>query len=326
MDWMEGFLLLICLVLVAVTVVVIFVISRSQALADVPVYEGENVYLDPKAGEWHRFDDIPCALIVPGTIDLSVIVPAYNEENRLNAMMDEATQYLDARQKAQKSFQYEIIIVDDGSKDCTSTLGRKWSSKLGPDKVRVLTLARNRGKGGAVRMGMFRCRGRRCLFADADGATQFSELEKLESKLSAIQSAHEGDGIVCGSRAHMEKDSIATRSLFRTVLMHGFHVCVWFFGCQSIKDTQCGFKLMTRSTACDLFRSLHIERWAFDVELLKIAEMLKIPTAEVPVRWTEIDGSKLDPISASVQMFYDLFALWLRYRLGAWKIAKRHTK
>ena len=92
-----------------------------------------------------------------------------------------------------------------------------------------------------------------------------------------------------------------------------------FFG----KDTQCGFKLFTRNSARILFKSCHIERWAFDVELLKIAEMLKIPMAEVAVQWTEIEGSKLNPLLASIQMFKDLFLLWLRYAIGAWKIVQK---
>ena len=81
--------------------------------------------------------------------------------------------------------------------------------------------------------------------------------------------------------------------------------------------------MFTRNTARILFKSCHIERWAFDVELLKIAEMLKIPMAEVAVQWTEIEGSKLDPLLASIQMFKDLFLLWLRYALGAWKIVEK---
>jgi dolichyl-phosphate beta-glucosyltransferase len=105
--------------------------------------------------------------------------------------------------------------------------------------------------------------------------------------------------------------------------MFGFHWCVWLFGCRQIRDTQCGFKLLSRSAALKTFPSLHIERWAFDVELLKIAEMTGIPLAEVPVRWTEIEGSKLDPISASIQMFKDLFFLWLRYALGVWKLCEK---
>ena len=80
---------------------------------------------------------------------------------------------------------------------------------------------------------------------------------------------------------------------------------------------------MKRNTARKIFKTLHIERWAFDVELLKIAEMLKIPMAEVAVQWTEIDGSKLNPILASIQMFKDLFLLWLRYAIGAWKIVEK---
>jgi dolichyl-phosphate beta-glucosyltransferase len=103
--------------------------------------------------------------------------------------------------------------------------------------------------------------------------------------------------------------------------MFGFHWCVWLFGSRQIRDTQCGFKLLSREAAVATFPSLHIERWAFDVELLKIAEMTGIPLAEVPVKWTEIEGSKLDPISASIQMFKDLFFLWLRYELGIWKLS-----
>ena len=188
--------------------------------------------------------------------------------------------------------------------------------------ILCIILEKNLGKGGAVRRGVLVARGENVLFADADGATKFSDIVKLETKLKDI--AAEGHGLVCGSRAHLEKDSIAQRSLFRTILMKGFHVCVWVFGCKTIHDTQCGFKLMTRNTARIAFNSLHIERWAFDVELIKIAEILKIPTAEVSVFWTEIDGSKLDPISASIQMFRDLFFLWLRYFVGAWKVVDKN--
>lgn len=103
--------------------------------------------------------------------------------------------------------------------------------------------------------------------------------------------------------------------------MHGFHLLVWLFAVRSIRDTQCGFKLFTRSTARKLFTSLHVERWAFDVELLFLAERLKVPMTEVAVRWTEIDGSKLTPFWSWLQMGVDLFMIWLRYLIGAWRIA-----
>merc|ERR1712141_315332 len=98
----------------------------------------------------------------------------------------------------------------------------------------------------------------------------------------------------------------------------------------SLRITECNkyssvwnLENLTRETARVTFTSLHIERWAFDVELIKIAEILKIPTSEVSVCWTEIDGSKLDPISASIQMFKDLFFLWLRYFVGVWRIVEK---
>jgi len=126
--------------------------------------------------------------------------------------------------------------------------------------------------------------------------------------------------IICGSRAHLEQESIATRSFFRTILMYGFHFLVWFFAVRSIRDTQCGFKLFTRSAARICFPNLHIERWAFDVELLYIAEALNIPAEEVSVYWTEIDGSKVTPVWSWIEMGSDLFLIWLRYKLGAWKL------
>ncbi len=252
---------------------------------------------------------------------LSVVVPAYNEESRLPIMLKECVSFLEERLQRDPAATYEVIVVDDGSEDKTTEVALQWSERVGSDKLRVLTLNKNRGKGGAVRMGMLRTRGRRLLFADADGATQFKDLEKLESVLEQLlESGQEDRVIVCGSRAHLERDSIAKRSLFRTVLMVGFHACVRAFGARCVRDTQCGFKLLTRSAARQSFRSLHIERWAFDVELLKIAEMLGFRVAEVAVHWTEIEGSKLNPLLASVEMFKDLFLLWLRYKVRAWRI------
>lgn len=89
-----------------------------------------------------------------------------------------------------------------------------------------------------------------------------------------------------------------------------------------VQDTQCGFKLMTRETARVVFQALHVERWAFDVELLYIAEHLGMPIGEVAVRWMEMEGSKLVPFWSWLQMGRDLGLIWLRYTIGAWKIAK----
>jgi len=170
-------------------------------------------------------------------------------------------------------------------------------------------------------MGMLRARGENLLFADADGATTFCDLVKLEDAMKDLKDEHQG--LVCGSRAHLEEESIANRTIIRTILMYGFHACVWIFAVKTIKDTQCGFKLLKRKTAQLIFTTLHIERWAFDVEMLKVAEMMNIPMAEVSVRWQEIDGSKLSPLLDAIQMFRDIFFLWLRYAIGAWKLPEK---
>lgn len=170
---------------------------------------------------------------------------------------------------------------------------------------------------------MLSARGHRLLFADADGATKFADLDKLEAQMDKLMPPDEWENpaIVIGSRAHLEEESIASRSLFRTVLMHGFHFVVWLFAVRSVRDTQCGFKLLTRSAAQHLFSLLHVERWAFDAELLFLAESLQIPIQEVSVNWTEIEGSKITPVFTWLQMGRDLFLIWFRYWIGAWVIS-----
>lgn len=313
---MAEFVTLLALGVPVVTVILLCIIAAifasSETFARIDVFDSEKHFTTDQ-GSLEKFP----SLDEESSLDLSIIVPAYNEEERLPKMLDECTKYL-----AQSQETFEIIIVDDGSRDATSQTALSWSKKLGSDKLRLLKLEKNLGKGGAVRRGMLVSRGSRLLFADADGATTFSELSKLQNLMTRIED-NDGHGVVCGSRAHLEAESIASRSFLRTILMYGFHLCVKMFGCKSIQDTQCGFKLFTRNTARIMFKSCHIERWAFDVELLKIGEMLNIPMAEVAVQWTEIEGSKLSPMLAAIQMFKDLFLLWLRYAIGAWKIVEK---
>ncbi|XP_077596182.1 dolichyl-phosphate beta-glucosyltransferase [Stigmatopora nigra] len=256
----------------------------------------------------------------PPSVQLSVVVPAYNEELRLPVMLDEAMEYLESRRKRRASFSYEVIVVDDGSKDKTTQVASRYTERYGADKVRVLTLVKNRGKGGAVRMGALSSRGRLILMADADGATKFADLEKVEEGLRQLSPKPDNMAVSCGSRAHLEQDALAQRSVFRNFLMWGFHFLVWSLCVRGIRDTQCGFKIFTREAALRIFSSLHVERWAFDVELLYMAQSLDIPVAEVAVNWTEIEGSKLVPFWSWLQMGRDLVFIRLRYLTGAWKL------
>lgn len=167
---------------------------------------------------------------------------------------------------------------------------------------------------------MQRARGKYLLFVDADGATHFPDLDKLLSAMRGLTGDWATEAIAIGSRAHLEDDAIASRSFFRTILMYGFHTLVWLFAVRKIRDTQCGFKLFTRSAARHLFRLMHVERWAFDVELLYLAQYWRMPIVEISVKWTEIDGSKVTPIWSWLEMGCDLFLIWFRYTIGAWSL------
>lgn len=320
MDISTIFAYLLCLAVVFIVIFCVTVCMTTETYPSIITYDSEKYFLDAASEKLHEFPSIKDA----PTRSLSVIVPAYNEEKRLPDMMDECMEYLEVRGDHDETFTYEVIIVDDGSKDKTTEVGLAYSKKYGCDKVRVLTLAKNRGKGGAVRMGMLRSRGELLLFADADGATTFPEYGKVETALkktcSSMSKLSEALAVACGSRAHLEEESVATRSFFRTVLMYGFHFLVWLFAVRGIRDTQCGFKLLTRRTSRILFNSLHVERWAFDVEMLYLAQALGIPIDEVAVEWNEIEGTKMTPVFSWIEMGLDLFVIWVRYTLGAWRI------
>ncbi|KAK4886993.1 hypothetical protein RN001_003264 [Aquatica leii] len=314
----------LCSILLAICVGLIAISNKYPIIMR---SRNEKYFIDPNTGkyiEFPVFSDMP-------TLHLSVIIPAYNEEARLPPMLDECIEYLEDRARG-SNFKYEIIVVSDGSVDNTVLVAKKYCKQLGVDKFRILELETNRGKGGAVRLGMLSARGSMLLFADADGATKFSDLSKLELSLTEVLEGNylndpdfvaSKEAIAVGSRAHLESESIVSRSIFRTILMYGFHTIVWLFAVKHIKDTQCGFKLLTRKAAESCFESLHVERWAFDAELLYIAKCLNIPVTEIPVNWTEIEGSKIIPIWSWLQMGKDLVIIWLRYQIGAWDIAAK---
>merc|ERR1711935_144763 len=178
--------------------------------------DSEACYTD-EHGARRRF---PSLSDVP-TLTLSVVVPSYNERERLPGMLRESTEYLQQRQRADSSFTWEIVVVDDGSKDSVHQVVAPFTKALGADAVRLMTLAINQGKGGAVRKGILVARGRYIYMADADSAALMSELPKLEECMAGIEEG--GHGVAIGSRAHLQTESVAQRKWYRTLLMIGFH-------------------------------------------------------------------------------------------------------
>jgi glycosyltransferase involved in cell wall biosynthesis len=146
----------------------------------------------------------------PPSKSLSVVIPAYNEELRLPATLEETMRYLQQRRAKRPTFTYEVIVVDDGSTDSTSEVAFEYVKRHGVDAVRLLTLRSNKGKGQAVKSGIMCSRGKNVLFMDADGATAIEEVEKLEKKLR--EGAEETQRVmVVGSRAHMQSAATAKR-------------------------------------------------------------------------------------------------------------------
>jgi dolichyl-phosphate beta-glucosyltransferase len=227
---------------------------------------------------------------------LSIVVPAYNEQDRLGPTIRSYLEYCRARRLAA-----ELIVVDDGSLDGTSVLVERLSGEY--PELRLIRLAENRGKGYAVRTGVVNARGQLVLFADADAATPLSELERLEAAI------HAGADVAIGSRALAGEGVQVRARLYRRVIGRAFHFLVRTLTVKSVKDTQCGFKLFRGAVAHDLFSRMRMNGFSFDVELLMMAQRRGYRVAEVPVNWVHQPGSKVNLALDSVRMARDLFVI-----------------
>jgi dolichyl-phosphate beta-glucosyltransferase len=227
---------------------------------------------------------------------LSVIVPAFNEEARLSPTLREASAYLRAR-----GGEFEVIVVDDGSRDGTSQLVLDLGREL--PELRLIRSASNRGKGHAVRMGVVNARLPLVLFMDADGATPIAEVERLEGAILS------GADVAIGSRA-LKSDKVEVKAkLYRRVIGRAFHSLVSMLTVSGIQDTQCGFKLFRGSVAQDLFSRMRMNGFSFDVEVLLMAQRGGYRVKEVPVNWVHQPGSRVNLVTDSLRMARDLFIM-----------------
>jgi len=237
--------------------------------------------------------EAPVAAERPG---VSIVIPAYNEEQRLPAYLTEVRTYLD-----RGDLQIEVLVVDDGSKDGTAAYVR--GIEAVDPRVRLVQQPYNQGKGNAVRRGVLEARGQYVLFTDADGATPIMELDKL---LPAVGRNAE---IAIGSRRLIAADAERERTGLRELMGRVFYSFVNFLAVPGVRDTQCGFKLFRTDVARELFHDLNESGWAFDVELLYRAQLFGYGIAEVAVNWHEVAGSKINPLRDAIKMFLAIFRI-----------------
>lgn len=216
---------------------------------------------------------------IEGDPFLSIIIPAYNEAERIVPTIGAIASYVSSL-----GFSWELIVSDDGSRDDTVAI----VEALELVNLRVLRAARNGGKGSAVRRGMLAARGRYLLFDDADNSTPIEELPRLLFKLE-----HERYDIAVGSRI-AEGAQELRRSFVRRILSGGLRWMVRTLFRIGVRDTQCGFKLFTRESARRLYSAQTIDGFSFDLEILYLAARFGYRVAEVPVTWVDSPGSKVD--------------------------------
>jgi dolichyl-phosphate beta-glucosyltransferase len=221
---------------------------------------------------------------------LSVVIPAYNEEQRLPHTIEQIERYLDGRPDA-----YELILVDDGSTDGTRRVMEEAAARNG--KVRVEALPANRGKGGALAAGVAVARGDEVLVTDADLSTPIEELEKLEAALSA------GAGVAIASRSVKGSQVEVAQPVYRVLMGKVFNLIVQLVLLPGIWDTQCGFKLFRADVAHPVFAALTTDGFGYDPEALYLAKRRGVRIAEVPVVWRNSDPTKVMAIRSSLDMF-----------------------
>ena len=211
---------------------------------------------------------------------LSVVIPAYNEEERLRKHVPDIARYL-----AGKNWSFEIIVANDGSEDGTACVTEELAKTY--SMLRLINLSPNRGKGAAVRAGVLDARGRYVMFVDADQSTPIQEVDRLLSTLQA------GYDMAIGSRAVPGANVIRPQVWYRALAGRAFGVATRLLCVRGIRDTQCGFKAMTRDVAQKVFSQVTSNTALFDIEMLVVAAREGYRVAELPVHWVHDSDTRI---------------------------------
>jgi dolichyl-phosphate beta-glucosyltransferase len=241
-------------------------------------------------------------------IHLSVIIPAYNEERRIEKTVREIEKYL----KNQK-YSWEILVVNDGSKDKTSQVVENLRSEIA--NLRLIDNKINRGKGAVVRQGMLEAKGKYRLFTDADNSTSINHIEKMWPEFE------KGVDVVIGTRDGRDAKGACQafpQPWWRRLLGDVFNILVKIIlGLWEFWDTQCGFKCFTEKSAKEIFPKCKIERFAFDPEILVIAKKKGFKISKIPVYWINEPESKVK-FKSMVKMGIDLIKIRLNLIKGVY--------
>ncbi len=230
-------------------------------------------------------------------IDISVVIPAYNERARLPAYLESIAVFCEG-----SKYRYEIIIVDDGSSDGTAAAVESYSSRF--TDFRILVNEQNRGKGFSVRKGLLEASGEYCAYLDADGSVEIDEVDKNLDYL-----AKDGYDIFVGSRAIHDDAQVLITKWYRRLIGRVFNFLVQSILFKNIKDTQCGFKIFRKETVKPIFTRTYLNGFGFDIEVLYVASKMGYKVKEGPVSWEHFPGSKINIVSDSIRMFINILQI-----------------
>lgn len=228
--------------------------------------------------------------------DISIIIPVYNEAKRLPVFLRDIFAYC----KGRREFSFEVIVVDDGSTDDTITQARLFSKEF--NHFQIIEIKNNRGKGNAVKKGLFAANSEICLFMDADGSVKPQE---IDSNLHYI--TQDGYDIFIGSRVLKQEGCVLKGLWYRKVLGSIFNFLVHLLLFKEIEDTQCGFKIFKKEVIRPLFSRTYLEGFGFDIEVLYLAHKMGYIIKEGAVSWHHVGGSKINLFLDSITMFLNIF-------------------
>lgn len=230
-------------------------------------------------------------------IHLSVVIPTYNESYRIKQSLNAIYEYL-----GNQNYSYEVVLCDDGSDDLTNEIAKESFGKK--SNFQILSLS-HKGKGSAVKTGMVAAQSRYRFMCDADLAMPFDQIERFLKEMT------NGFDIAIGSRELTESKRFG-EPILRYLAGRVFNFFIKFVAIRKYQDTQCGFKCFSSEAADKIFPLVKTNGWAFDVEVLLLADKYGFSVSQVPIDWRHGEDSKVDLWSAALQMIRDIFLTRVR--------------